>query len=183
MSAERCSRSRGTPSRICAHSGGVGEAVPGRRSATAPSAPRTAALALEGIGAEVAAFRVLPAVPGCYKLRFTRDRRNFATYRSRTGHVSATCSRPTCRGSTSENSNNRLYPCILPPNMTSRSSLTTLNLQRSVTDYTQGGIFDSMHFLKSKHVLMRHHCSEKCLVVMPYFRGVETHALSLMLSC
>ena len=32
----------------------------------------------------VATFRVLPVVPGRYELRFTRDRRNFATYRSRT---------------------------------------------------------------------------------------------------
>eukprot|EP00966_Prymnesium_polylepis_P243004 5619683-Prymnesium_polylepis.1 len=38
----------------------------------------------------VATFRVLPVVPGRCELRFTHDRRNFATYRPRTGHVPAT---------------------------------------------------------------------------------------------
>eukprot|EP00966_Prymnesium_polylepis_P010908 251047-Prymnesium_polylepis.1 len=62
MSAERCGASRSRYS-ICAHSAGVGEAVNGRRSATAPSAPWTAALAQEGIGAELPRSGCYPSFP------------------------------------------------------------------------------------------------------------------------
>jgi hypothetical protein len=42
-------------------------------------------------------------------------------------------------------------------------------------------VFLVRYLSKSKHVLMQHHCSEKCLGVLPYFRGVEKHPFSLIL--
>eukprot|EP00966_Prymnesium_polylepis_P116930 2702010-Prymnesium_polylepis.1 len=119
----RCSRSRYS---ICAHSGGVGKAVHGRRSATAPSAPWTAALAPEAIGAELprsGCYQSFPVVTS-HALPVTDE------ILPRIGHVPATCPSPTCRGSTSINRKNRSYQYILPTKMTSRSSLTTLTLQK-----------------------------------------------------
>eukprot|EP00966_Prymnesium_polylepis_P280670 6484816-Prymnesium_polylepis.1 len=86
MSAERCgARGRGTPSVLTLvwrrRRGGARPSVGHSAVRAMDGRARARALAPEGIGAEVAAFRVLPVVPGGYVLRFTRDRRNFATYR------------------------------------------------------------------------------------------------------